>query len=70
METKSNINLFRGSKAAGRGRGKMKGKGGMVGGKKEMYDLIVNIDLEQWKLSDQQVGYNIRLFYIDNLRGH
>jgi hypothetical protein len=48
----------------------MKGKGGMVGGKKEMYDLIVNIDLEQWKLSDQQVGYNIRLFYIDNLRGH
>jgi len=46
----------RGSKAAGRGRGKMKGKGGMVGGKKEMYDLIVNIDLEQWKLSDQQVA--------------
>ena len=27
----------------------------MKGGKKESYDLIVNIDLEEWKLTPEQV---------------
>ena len=32
-----------------------KGKKSMKGGKKESYDLIVNIDLEEWKLTPEQV---------------
>ena len=32
-----------------------KGKKGLKGGKKESYDLIVNINLEEWKLSPEQV---------------
>ena len=32
-----------------------KGKKGMKKGKKESYDLIVNINLEQWKLTPEQV---------------
>ena len=49
---------FRGAKAkGGKGRGK-KGKAGMVG-KKEMYDLIVNIDLKEWNLTDQQVALRL-----------
>lgn len=33
-----------------------KGKKSMKGGKKESYDLIVNIDLEEWKLTPEQVA--------------
>ena len=32
-----------------------KGKKSMKKGKKESYDLIVNINLEQWKLTPEQV---------------
>ena len=46
------LEYFRGGKGK---TGKGKGKKG-VKGKKEMYDLIVNIDLAQWKLSDEQVS--------------
>ena len=44
---------WRGGKAKGaKGNGK---KGAKPSGKKEIYDLIVNIDLTEWKLSDEQV---------------
>ena len=33
-----------------------KGKKSMKGGKKESYDLIVNIDLEEWRLTPEQVS--------------
>ena len=36
-----------------------KGKKGMKKGKKEGYDLIVNIDLEEWKLLPEQVIFII-----------
>ena len=36
-----------------------KGKKSMKGGKKESYDLIVNIDLEEWKLTPEQVTHPI-----------
>ena len=41
-----------------RGGGKKNGKGkkGHKKGKKEGYDLIVNINLEDWKLSPEQVN--------------
>ena len=49
---------FRGGKAkAAKNSGK---KGAKQSGKKEIYDLIVNIDLAEWKLSDQQVGVNCK----------
>ena len=43
--------LLRGGRSKGG-----KGKGGKgKKGKKESYDLIVNIDLDEWKLTDEQV---------------
>ena len=36
-----------------------KGKKGMKKGKKESYDLIVNINLDEWKLSPEQVDSSI-----------
>ena len=51
---KINFNEYRGgSKKNG------KGKKGMKKGKKEGYDLIVNIDLEEWKLLPEQVIFRI-----------
>jgi len=48
-----------GKSKAGKGKGK---KG--VKGKKEMYDLIVNIDLAEWKLSDEQVAEYKEVFML------
>ena len=44
-----------------------KGKNGKKGsGKKEGYDLIVHIDLQEWKLSDDMViGTLASMYYMD-----
>ena len=44
--------MFRGGKAKS---ATTKGKKNMKGSKKESYDLIVNIDLEEWNLTPEQV---------------
>ena len=38
-----------------------KGKGKKGKGRKESYDLIVNIDLQAWNLTSEQVGLIIQI---------
>ena len=49
-----------------------KGKKGMKKGKKESYDLIVNINLDEWKLTPEQEIFLTNIFprldnYIPNV---
>ena len=55
------LKIFRGGKSK---NNKGKGGKGKKGGKKETYDLIVNIDLAEWQLTDEQVS---RFFRNDDI---
>lgn len=53
--TRSSTNINKLFEFRGGSKKNGKGKKGMKKGKKEGYDLIVNIDLEEWKLLPEQV---------------